>query len=179
MLASQIFDVLFGEAEVVQIFDELLKPGKQRKAAVVRDGAEKHIEHGDLVSDVMLKIAVRHRQLIKVGEHRQVSGGNFVFDKLCGIHMYKPSLSVLPSANCLFYYIIYKTQFQYRFNAAADKRFCAAPRKQQPGDTAKLLLCPPPRYDKIVSRSAEIYRILNGGYVYEDPVRRGLRPMFI
>ena len=114
VLASQIFDVFFCEAEIVQIFYELLKPGKQRKPAVVRDGAEKHIEHGDLVSDVMLKIAVRHRQLIKVGEHRQISGGNFVFDKLCGIHMHKPSLSVLPCANFIFYYTIYKTQFQYR-----------------------------------------------------------------
>ena len=58
-----------------QIMDELLQAGHDRIAAAVRHAAEEHIKDRDLVLVALLKIAVGHSQLIKIGH-----GGQVAFD---------------------------------------------------------------------------------------------------
>ena len=58
--------------QLLDIPDQLLQSGADRKAAVVRHVAEKHIEICDAVLQPGLEIAVAHGQFVKVAEHTQV-----------------------------------------------------------------------------------------------------------
>ena len=73
LLAAQEFDVLVGEVEIVEIIDQLLQPGHDDKAALIRDLAEKHIKIHNLVFQTVDEIPVPHGDLIKVCQERQVT----------------------------------------------------------------------------------------------------------
>ena len=73
--AAQVGDVRLGKAEVIDRINELLQAGHDRIAAAIRHTAEEHIKDRDLVLVALLKIAVGHGQLIKIGH-----GGQVAFD---------------------------------------------------------------------------------------------------
>ena len=70
---AEIGDVLFGKAQILQVMYHLLKTCKDGKTAVVRDVAEKHIEHRDSVLHSIEKITIGHGKLIIIGQHGKIS----------------------------------------------------------------------------------------------------------
>ena len=69
---AEVCYVLLAEMQVFDIFHDLLQPGGDREAAVVRHVAVKEVEIRYPVLEPRLEIAVAHRQLIKIAEHRVV-----------------------------------------------------------------------------------------------------------
>ena len=72
IFAAEIGNILLREVNVFNVFDELLKPCGNGKAAAVRDVAEEHVEVGDAVRHAGAVVAVCHRQLVVVAEHRKI-----------------------------------------------------------------------------------------------------------
>ncbi len=72
LLGAQVFDVRLGKRKVPEVIDQLLNAGHDRQAAAVRDFPEEHIEIGDLVAPAVGEKPVGHRQLVKIGQQRQI-----------------------------------------------------------------------------------------------------------
>ena len=77
---AQVRDVLLGEVQVLEIVDQLLDARHDRIAAPIGHAAEEHVKVRAAVGDAFFKVAVRHRELIKVGSalvrFLSVIGGN-------------------------------------------------------------------------------------------------------
>ena len=71
--ASEIFDILIGEAEIFKILNQLFNACHYCKAAVVRNVSEKHIKLNRCVAFAVEEIAVCHGYLVKVGKHCEIS----------------------------------------------------------------------------------------------------------
>ena len=71
-LFAQIGDVLLLKMQLADVVDDLLQACRDRKAAVVGDLAEKHIEIDVLLIISVFKIAVRHGEFIEVTQHGKV-----------------------------------------------------------------------------------------------------------
>ena len=72
VLCAQIVDILLVEAQLLNVLHHLGQAGRDGKAALVGDGAVKHIKVADAVLQAGLKIAVGHGQLIEVAQHGQI-----------------------------------------------------------------------------------------------------------
>ena len=72
LLAAQESDILLGKFQFLEIIDDLFQTGHDSETAIIRYPAEKHIVISDLVRDPMLKIAISHGQLVKIGQHGQI-----------------------------------------------------------------------------------------------------------
>ena len=55
------------------IVDDLLKTCRNRKAAIVRNGAEKQVKLRRVTAAAALKIGVSHRELVKVAQQCIIS----------------------------------------------------------------------------------------------------------
>ena len=86
MLGMEILNVLLCKAQVLQIVHQLLHPCHNGKAAVIRHLAEEHVKIADGVLIAVGKVSVRHRQLVKIGQHGQV-GFLVAF-----VHVHTPSV---------------------------------------------------------------------------------------
>ena len=71
---AEIVDVLIGEVEIGDIFHDLLQPRGNGEAAAVRHLPEEEVEVGDAVLISVAEVAVAHRQLVKIAEHRKILG---------------------------------------------------------------------------------------------------------
>lgn len=72
MAGAQIFNIVVIKMQVPKIIYQLFHTGHDCESAVIRHFAEKHIEIADRIFISLGKIAVGHRQLIKIGEHGQI-----------------------------------------------------------------------------------------------------------
>ena len=68
-LAPEVFDVLLVKAEVLDVVDDLGKPGGDGEAAPVGDAAEEHVKVAHPVLQAGLEVAVAHGQLVEVEQH--------------------------------------------------------------------------------------------------------------
>ena len=71
-LGAQVVNILLVEAQLLNVLHHLGQAGRDGKAALVGDGAVKHIKVADAVLQAGLKIAVGHGQLIEVAQHGQI-----------------------------------------------------------------------------------------------------------
>ena len=71
-LRPQVGDVLLIKVQIFDILHYLGQACRDGKAALVRDGAVKHIEIAHPVGQTGLEIAVPHGQLVKIAEHGQI-----------------------------------------------------------------------------------------------------------
>ena len=69
MLRVEKLDIFIGKLQIFQIVDELLYAGHNSKTAIIGHFTEKHIEIANGILKTIGKIAVRHCQLIKIGQH--------------------------------------------------------------------------------------------------------------
>ena len=69
---AEILDILVGEVEIGDVFHDLLQPRGNGKAAAVRHLPEEKVEVGNAVFVPVAEVAVAHRKLIKIAEHRKV-----------------------------------------------------------------------------------------------------------
>ena len=70
--ALQIRQVLGIKMQILDVVDDLLQPGCDGEAAVIRTLAKKHVKIANTILQSALKIPVSHGQLIKIAEHGQV-----------------------------------------------------------------------------------------------------------
>ena len=66
--AAQIFDLVVGKMQVLNVLDHLFQPGADSEAVAVGIGAVKHIKDHRLVGVFFFKIPLHHGQLIQVGQ---------------------------------------------------------------------------------------------------------------
>ena len=72
LASAQIFDVLGGEVQILDILDDLLQTGRDGEAAVVRHVAVKDVKIADLILHPADEVAVAHGQLVKIAEHGHI-----------------------------------------------------------------------------------------------------------
>ncbi len=72
-LCPQVLYIVVVKAETVHIVYHLVKAAHYGKAPVVGNASEKHIKVGDHFPHTVLKVAVRHCQLVKIGKHCKIS----------------------------------------------------------------------------------------------------------
>ena len=70
--AAEVFDIFVGEMQVFKVVDQLLNARHDGVAAAIRYAAEEHVKIGPPVGDAFFKIAMRHGELIEIGQHGQV-----------------------------------------------------------------------------------------------------------
>ena len=68
----QISDVLLLEAQVAKVLHRLFEP-RRHGVGIAAAAAVKEVEHRPLFAHALLEIAVRHRELIEVGEHGEIA----------------------------------------------------------------------------------------------------------
>ena len=73
MLCTEIINVLVRERHVLNELDHMLKPCKHGIAALVGNRAEKKIKGDAHIAVILMKISVRHRHLVEIHHHRQIS----------------------------------------------------------------------------------------------------------
>ena len=119
--APQVGNVLLIELQILHVVDELLQARKDGKAAIVRNFPEKHIKHRNGVLPPALEITIRHGELIKVNEHRQIAGRNFFLlhvNPSIPVFRYTDGRSYETASRCVkpvFYYIPGSGQCQSAF----------------------------------------------------------------
>ena len=97
-LRAQKVDILLGKVQLLHIFNQLLHPRHNGKAAPVGHMAEKHIEIGDGFFKTVFKIAVGHGDFIKIGEHGQV-----FLNRPFGAKRLRPVLGIVHFSSSQFY----------------------------------------------------------------------------
>ena len=70
--APKVLDILAGEVQLIEVLDQLLHAAHDAVAAAERVDTEKRVEDDGLVLILVLEITLHHRQLIEVGEQRQI-----------------------------------------------------------------------------------------------------------
>ena len=119
--APQVGNVLLIELQILHVVDELLQARKDGKAAIVRNFPEKHIKHRNGVLPPALEITIRHGELIKVNEHRQIAGRKFFLlhvNPSIPVFRYTDGRSYETASRCVkpvFYYIPGSGQCQSAF----------------------------------------------------------------
>lgn len=69
--SGQVAYVFLGEMKVFDVLDSLFQPGSYGLAAASRVGAVKNIKNYSFILVLVLKIALHHGELIKIGEQGQ------------------------------------------------------------------------------------------------------------
>ena len=148
-LGTQIVDIRVLKVQFLDIVDQLLQTGGDRKAAVIRHRAEEHVKIDGAFVKAVFEVTVGHGELIKVTEHRHIL-------------MFHVVSLVSNSKSCGFAAIIYtSSKARPDHTASADRRSssaswcraawrcCAKPRadrstRRRPGnsDTAAWDGCP-------------------------------------
>ena len=67
--AAKIFNVFFFKVKILYVIDYLFQTCGDGEAALVGDGTVEHVKIRDLISHVVLEIAVSHGELIKIKQH--------------------------------------------------------------------------------------------------------------
>ena len=73
-LGAQVINIPLGKMQGLQVFDHLLQPSRNGKAAAIWNFAKEQVKAGQGVLPAVAKIAVGHGQLIKIGEHGKIAG---------------------------------------------------------------------------------------------------------
>ena len=77
--ASEVVDVAVVEAEALDELDHLVHAAAHRVAALEGVVAEEHVEAGLDAGLELLPVALRHRELVEVGEEREIAGHGAAF----------------------------------------------------------------------------------------------------
>ena len=70
--APEVGDVLGVKVEVLDVLNDLLQPGSDGIAPIVRDAAEEEVKVGDPIFVPGLEVSVAHGELIEVAQHGHV-----------------------------------------------------------------------------------------------------------
>ena len=73
ILRTEERNILIRKRKVLHELDHMLKSCKHRIAALIRHRSEEEIERDAAVAPSLLKISVRHRHLIKIHHHGQIT----------------------------------------------------------------------------------------------------------
>ncbi len=75
--SAQVLDVLCREVQIFNVSDKLFNAAHDRIAAAERIVAEKRVENNGFVFNLVLEIALHHREFVQIGEQRQVLSVHF------------------------------------------------------------------------------------------------------
>ena len=70
--AAQILDILVVKVQILNVFNHLLQPRGDGKAAVVGILAVKNIKIGYFIPHAVVEISVAHRELVVIAQHGEV-----------------------------------------------------------------------------------------------------------
>ena len=94
--ASEVFDILFGKAQVFNVFNHLLQSGTDCEAAAAWIVTVKHIKDNSLVGWVF-EITLHHGQFIEIGEQSKIVRSHVNSPLVVRYKMVCPAVGMLPA----------------------------------------------------------------------------------